>query len=188
MVSSRVRELWGVDFTVVPHGLAEEEVVDFVDHLISRSHDGGSDRGSHAALLKLAELTVVRADEVAESIKEEARQKAEAEAAQIRADAEEEARAQAHQLLATAQDEVTMANPIAVRAEQKAQQIIMSAQREAVEILQAAKQTASEAELLVRKLKDRLANLVVVRAIMARQQAARTELLRQKEASWETWE
>ena len=165
MASNNVKELWGVEFSVVPEGLSEDQVVNFVNGLISRSQEGGTEEDRHSSLFKLAEQTVVEAHKLAESIKEEARKEAEAEVARIRVAAEEAAREQAQQVLVKARGEATAkSSKIIANAEEEAQQALRSTRNEAHEILQAAKQSATdlqsqarmEAEYTVRKLQARL--------------------------------
>ena len=165
MPSNNVKELWGVEFSVVPDGLAEEQVVNYVNGLISRSQEDGAEQDRHSPLFKLAEQTVVEAHQIAESTKEEARREAETEAARIRAKAEENAQEQAQQILETARNEAAAkSNKIVANAEEEAQHILRSTRSEAHDILQAAKQTAEdlqsqaklEAEYTVRKLQAKL--------------------------------
>ena len=165
MGNDSVKELWGVQFFIVPEGLAEEQVVNFVDGLIARSQNGSEGKDHHSALFSLAAQTVVEATNIAESTKEQARQEADAEAARIRSKAEEEAREQARQVLETARNEAhAKSSKIIATADEEAQQTLRSTRREAHEILQAAKQAADdlqaqakiEGELTVQKLKARL--------------------------------
>ena len=75
--------LWGEEFHVVPEGLAEDEVVSFVDDLMEQSRQIRDDQERQASLHRLAEQTVVEADKLAASIKQQARGEAEAEAARL---------------------------------------------------------------------------------------------------------
>jgi hypothetical protein len=43
MEKADVKEHWGVEFRVVPDGLAEDEVVSFVNNLMEQSRVGGDD-------------------------------------------------------------------------------------------------------------------------------------------------
>lgn len=165
MTIDRVKEHWGVDFSIVPEGLAEDQVVNYVNDLVARTQNGREEQDHNSPLFKLAEQTVIEAHKIAESTKEQAIQEAEAEAAKIRMDAEEAALEQARQVLDTTQNEAAAkASTIIGKAEQEAEQVLRSAQREANDILQAAKQTADdvqsqaklEAEFTIRKLQARL--------------------------------
>ncbi len=65
-------KLWGHDFVRAKSGLDEEQVVSFVNGLISE-RDTLIKRQEHlSSLLKLAERTVAEADNVAKQVKEEA--------------------------------------------------------------------------------------------------------------------
>lgn len=86
-----VVELWGHEFSLAKNGLDEAQVVSFVNELISE-RDLLLQRAEHlSTLTKLAEKTIVEADKLAEDIKKEARDEAEAEAKAILAKADEQA-------------------------------------------------------------------------------------------------
>ena len=89
MVSGNAKKLFGTEFSIVPHGLSEEEVVSFVNNLKLEPHNGGFDEKRQSSLITLAEQTVIEAHKLAESIKEQAVRDAEAEAARITKVAEE---------------------------------------------------------------------------------------------------
>ncbi len=167
MAENNVRHLWGTEFSVVPEGLSEGQVVSFVNDLIARSPGNGTEVERHSSLVQLAEKTILEAHKLADSIKEKATRDAEAEAERITKLAHETAREQAARALESAQREAEKnANAVAAQAENQAQQITRKAHREAQDILQAAKQQAAdiasearlEAEYTVRKLTSRVSD------------------------------
>ena len=85
-------ELWGREFNLAKNGLDEAQIVSFVNELISE-RDQLIRRAEHlSTLTKLAEKTVVEADNLAEEIKEETAEQTRAETTAIIAKAEEQAR------------------------------------------------------------------------------------------------
>lgn len=163
-VANNVKKLWGVEFSVVPEGLAEDQVVAFVDSLIAMSGNGQTEQDPQSSLFKFAQKLVVEAQAHASSIKEEAKREAEAEAARIHAEAEEQARQHGQRMVEAAQTEAsTKASEITAKARQEAQQITRLARTEAEDIIQDAHQQAYdlrgqaklEAELTVRRLAAR---------------------------------
>ena len=161
MASNGVKQLWGAEFSVVPEGLSESDVVSFVNDLLERSKGNGAEAERHSSLAQLAEKTVIEAHKLAESIKEQATRDGEAEGEKIAKLAGEKAREQAHRTTEAAENEA-QANlkAVAAQADQQAQETLRKARREAQDILQAAKQQADdvaseaklEAEYTVRKL------------------------------------
>jgi len=84
-------KLWGHDFNRAKSGLDEEQVVSFVNELISE-RDTLIKRQEHlSSLVQLAERTVAEADNIAKQVKEEALEQSKAEADAIIAQAEEQA-------------------------------------------------------------------------------------------------
>jgi len=112
-------ELWGHDFARVRYGLDKEQVVSFVNELISQ-RDTFLHRQEHlSSLTKLAERTIAEADNMAEQTREESAEQAKAEATAIMAKAEE----QAQQMIEEKRTEViTMANREAEAIRADAQQ------------------------------------------------------------------
>jgi len=85
-------ELWGREFNLAKNGLDEAQIVSFVNELISE-RDQLIRRAEHlSTLTKLAEKTVVEADNLAEEIKKETAEQTRAETTAIIAKAEEQAR------------------------------------------------------------------------------------------------
>ena len=167
MAGNNVKHLWGAEFSVVPEGLSEGQVVSFVNDLIARSQGNGAEAERHSSLVQLAEKTILEAHKLAESIKEKATRDAEGEAERITQLAHEKAREQAARVLESAQREVEInANAVAAQAENQALQATRKAHREVQDILQAAKQQAAdvasearlEAEYTVRKLTSRVSD------------------------------
>ena len=147
MATNHVKQIWGTEFSIVPNGLSEEEVVSFVDSLMVRNQDGGAVEKRQSSLIQLAEQTVIEAHKLAESIKEQAVRDGEAEAARITKLAEEKAREQAQRIREAAQEEANAnASEIVANAQQEAQQLGRKARREAQDILQAARQRAEDIE------------------------------------------
>jgi cell division septum initiation protein DivIVA len=84
-------ELWEHQFKKVKNGLDEEEVVSFINELMNE-HKALLERAEHlSSLTKLAEKTIVEADNVAKQVQKEAVDRAKAEANAIVAKAEEQA-------------------------------------------------------------------------------------------------
>jgi len=118
-------ELWGHEFKKAAEGLDKTEVVSFVTELMKKN-ETLLKRAEHlASLTKLAEKTIVEADNVAKQVHNEAEEKAKAEAKAILAEAEEqgqkiieEKRAEA---LARANREV---EDIKAKAQQQAEKLL----------------------------------------------------------------
>jgi F0F1-type ATP synthase membrane subunit b/b' len=86
-----VVELWGHEFKKAAEGLDKTEVVSFVTELIKKN-ETLLKRAEHlASLTKLAEKTIIEADNVAKQVQDEAEELAKAEAKKILAEAEEQA-------------------------------------------------------------------------------------------------
>ena len=83
MAGNNVKHLWGAEFSVVPEGLSEGQVVSFVNDLIARSQGNGAEGERHSSMVQLTEKTILEAHKLAESIKERATRDAEAEAERI---------------------------------------------------------------------------------------------------------
>ena len=83
--------LWGQDFRVVTEGLAETDVVIFVEKLLGRHRERVQQLDHISALNELATKTVEDAQALALSIEEEARARADSEMEKVVADARREA-------------------------------------------------------------------------------------------------
>ena len=160
MEKTYVKELWGVEFPIVARGLAEDDVVSFVNKLMEENRRVKEERERQSSLLKLAEQTVVEADRLAESIKEQARQEAEEEASKIRAASEQQAQEQAQRVVRKAEREAAeRSSAIIDEAKVEAQELTARAQKESQDIIQAtrdkipgiASEARLEAEYIVRR-------------------------------------
>ena len=158
--NANVKELWGVEFRLVPDGLAEEDVVSFVNDLQDKRKQGKGDGEGQASLVKLAEQTVIEADRLAENIKDQARQEAEEQAAAILAASRKGATEEARELVDKAQREVTVQTEAVVsKAKKDADDIVSKARRDAEQVLQSARdqlpgiesEAKLQAEYLVRR-------------------------------------
>jgi vacuolar-type H+-ATPase subunit H len=86
-----VVELWGHEFKKAADGLDKSEVMSFVGELMKK-HEALLKRAEHlSSLTKLAEKTIVEADNVAKQVQSEAEEQAKAEVKAILSDAEEQA-------------------------------------------------------------------------------------------------
>ena len=83
--------LWGQDFRVVTEGLAETDVVVFVEKLLGRHRERVQQLDHLSALNELATKTVEDAQALARSIEDEARAKASSESEEVIAEARREA-------------------------------------------------------------------------------------------------
>jgi vacuolar-type H+-ATPase subunit H len=100
-----VVELWGREFKKVGDGLDKKEVVSFVDELMKK-HEALLKRADHlSSLTKLAEKTIVEADNVAQHVKSEAEEQAKSEAKNILSEAEEQAKSEAKNILSEAEEQ-----------------------------------------------------------------------------------
>lgn len=167
MATNSSKVYWGVKFSVVPNGLAEEEVVSYVNGLMEKAQRSGSATEQQSSLVKLAEQTVIEADRLAERIKEEARKAAEAEADKILKAASDKAQAEVRKLLQKAdKDSVAQSEDMVAKAQREAQDAVEKAGREAQGILDQAREGAEaiqsearlEAEFIVRRTAAQLAD------------------------------
>jgi len=117
--NSDVVELWEHDFAIVRNGLDEEQVISFVNELISQRGTFLQRQEHLSSLTKLAERIAAEADNMAKQTKEEAVEQAKAETTAILAKAEE----QAQQMIEEKRAEViAMANREAEAIRANAQQ------------------------------------------------------------------
>ena len=160
MEMNEVKELWGVQFSVVPEGLAENEVVSYVDDLREEVRKEREERERQASLLKLAEQTVIEADKLAESIKDQARKDAQEEAAGIIAASDGTAQEQANKIKSEAErDAEAQTSATIAKALSGAEEIIAKARKEAQEVIESVREKAAsmeaeaklEAEIIVRR-------------------------------------
>lgn len=124
-MNKNVTTIWNKEFEIVKNGLSEEQVVTFVNELISEQENLLQRQGNLSSLTKLAERTVTEAQKLADEIKKEATDKANEEVSKIIAEAEK----RAEQIFEE------KGNKIITDATQKAEQIKADAQREADQIM-----------------------------------------------------
>lgn len=180
---SKIRELWGRKFKIVKNGLDEAEVFSFIGGLIDQNNALSSKLEHLNSLTKLAERTVIEANNQAQIINKEAEERANANAALITAEAEDKARKDAERITSeseekarqSAQEKISAAEEeaesIKINAEKKGNKIIAeakeraedlvnariaSAQNEAQSILEEAKAKAEEEASLIRQKSEQL--------------------------------
>ena len=92
MSDEKIQNLWGQAFRLVSDGLAEGDVVTFVEKMMSQ-HRKSLNQADHISTLhKLASLTVEEAQELASNIRATAKREAESEASRVLADAQSRAK------------------------------------------------------------------------------------------------
>lgn len=127
-MNATVTEITGRELGIVKDGMDEAEVFTFIGSLIDQNSDLADKLEYLNSLTKLAERTVIIAEEQAKSIKMETEKKARAKAATIIARAEEKAKAEAERIIAEAQES----------AEESAQEKVLLAEQQAQDIIEAA--------------------------------------------------
>jgi cell division septum initiation protein DivIVA len=141
-----VIQLWGHEFKKAGDGLDKAEVVSFVDELMKK-HEALLKRAEHlSSLTKLAEKTIVEADDVAQQVKSEAEEQARSEAKTILSEAEEQAKSEAKAILSEAEEQAQKI------IEEKRAEALARVNRE-VEAIKAKAQQQAEA-LLEEKTKE----------------------------------
>lgn len=118
MSSKSIKNLWGRDFRVVRDGLAETDVVLFVEKLMSGAQENREKLEHLEALHELARRTVEDAERLAVAAKEEGLRLSQEQAASILSDAQQRAQEVVVEAATTAQ----------ARAEEMVEQIVVSAQ------------------------------------------------------------
>jgi cell division septum initiation protein DivIVA len=155
-------ELWGHEFKRVKNGLDEEQIVSFVNELMN-AHKTLLERAEHlSALTKLAEKTIVEADNVAKRLQEEATDQAKVEANKIIAEAEE----QAQKLLQEKSAEAV------VMADKEAETIKAKAQRKAELLLE---EKAKRIQPVLRDITKRLCGELLSQLESLKQQVLASE-------------
>ena len=91
MSTEKAKSLWGQDFRVVSEGLAETDVVIFVEKLMRQHRESLKQLDHIAALHELATKTVEDAEQLASTIREEARMQSDTDSASIVAEAKKTA-------------------------------------------------------------------------------------------------
>ncbi len=120
-MNKNATKLWEREFDIVKNGLSEEQVVAFVDELISDKDTLTQRQKNLASLTKLAERTVTEAQNLAEELKKEAVGEAKSEVSKIISEAE----ARAEQIFEE------KATSIITKANEQAEAIKANAEREA---------------------------------------------------------
>ena len=87
MTTDKVRNLWGQDFRIVQEGLAETDVVIFVERLMRRHRERLKQLDHVTSLHELAKKTVQDAESLSSNIVAEARRESETELARAIAEA-----------------------------------------------------------------------------------------------------
>jgi cell division initiation protein len=126
-----VIQLWGHEFKKAGDGLDKAEVVSFVDELMKK-HEALLKRAEHlSSLTKLAEKTIVEADDVAQQVKSEAEEQAKSEAKTILSEAEEQAQKIIEEKRAEALTRVNReVEAIKAKAQQQAEALLEEKTRE----------------------------------------------------------
>ena len=152
-IGGKVKEIWAQQFSIVKNGLHEAEVSAFIGSLIDQNNDLANKLGHLHSLTRLAEKTVVEAEEQAKRINIETKRKAEARAITIITRAEEKAKAEAERIITEAQQraEVSAQEKVAL-AEQQAQGIIRAAEEKAEAEAQRIRQEAEQLLLRSKQL------------------------------------
>jgi vacuolar-type H+-ATPase subunit H len=144
--SDKVKEIWGQRFRIVKNGLNEDEVSSFISTL-TRQNDELINKVDHlSALTRLAESTVVEAENQAKSIRMQTEQEAKAQAASIVAAAEEQAKLEADKIIAESRQ----------RAEEVAQKRVDLAERQAEETIKNAEARADNARRIAEEEASRI--------------------------------
>ena len=113
--------LGGREFNRVKNGLDEAHVASFIDELIEERDKLAQSQEHIASLTRLAETTVVEADNLATQIKKETAEQAEAESTAITDKTKEQARQMMEQKIAEAEEIANeRANAIKAKAEEEA--------------------------------------------------------------------
>ena len=118
MSGKSVKNLWGRDFRVVRDGLAETDVVLFVEKLMSGAQESRDKLEHVEALHELARRTVEDAERMAVATREEGLRLSQEQAASILSDAQ----------LRAQEVVVEAATSVQARAEEMVQEIVVSAQ------------------------------------------------------------
>ena len=170
-----VIELFGHTFQKVKHGLDEEQIVSFVKQLIDE-RDALIKRQEHVtSLTRLYERTISEADDLAEEIKKEAEEQAQAGAKAILGEAEEQAQQiieeKRSEAVALAQKEV---HTIKANAEKEVEALLKreiaaiqsqlrdTAQRLCDEMLSQAESFKQQAAVFEEKFEEKLSELEMV--------------------------
>ncbi len=174
--NGKTREIWGRHFSVVKQGLDEREVFSFVGTLIERNNEYAEKLEHVDSLVKLAENTIIEADQEAERIRLQALERAGEEARAILARSGEDARSQAQTVLSDAEEAAAVqAATILADAERQAQEKLAAAQQLSREIISSAEEEARQQAGAIRQQ--------AVAHVQATRQRARAFLARSREVA-----
>jgi len=157
--SDKLKEIGGQRFRIVKNGLDEAAVASFISALTRQNNELANKLEHLSALTKLAESTVVEAEEQAKSIRMQAEEEGKAQAASIIGAAEEQAKSEGDKIIAESKQ----------RAEDVAQKRVALAERQAEE-------TIKNAEAKVEEVK-RVAEGQVSRIVAGATEQAKKEAL-----------
>ena len=166
-VDGKLTEICGRQFSIVDNGLDEAEVRAFVASLVDQINDLARKLKHLNSLTKLAERTVIEAEELAKSIRVGARKKANAKATAIITGAEEKGKQIIEEAKKKAKPE---ARKIVSQAEQRGIQIVEEARKKAE---REAKNYLAEAERRARQITKEADQKVENAKGLAREEASR---------------
>ena len=143
--ADKLKVIEGKRFKIVKNGLDEAEVSVFISALSQQNNELASKLEHLSALTKLAESTVVEAENQAKSIVVQAGEEAKAEAAGIIAAAEEQAKSEADRIIAESKQRAeNVAQTRIALAERQAEEAIRNGEARASEVRKAAQEEASQ--------------------------------------------
>ncbi len=144
LTSDKQKMIGGQRFRIVKNGLDEAEVSSFISSLVQQNNELASKVEHLSALTKLAESTVVEAENQAKSVKMQAEEEAKAQAAGIVAAAEEQAKLDADKFIAESKQRAEeVAQSKVAEAERQAEQTIKDAEARADNVKRIAEEDAS---------------------------------------------
>ena len=160
-IDGKVKGIWAQQFSIVKNGLDEAEVSAFIGRLMDQNNDLANKVEHLHSLTRLAERTVVEAEEQAKSIKTRTDEKARARAATIITRAQEEAKAKTEMITTKAEEKARgEAERIIAEAQQRAevsaQEKVALAEQQAQNILKEAMERAEVEAQRIRQESEQL--------------------------------
>lgn len=144
LTSDKVKEIEGQKFRIVKNGLDEAEVSSFISSLVQQNTELANKLEHLSVLTKLAESTVVEAENQAKIIKMRADEEVKAQAASIIASAGEQAKLEADKIIAESKQQAEEAAQAKLAsAERQSQQTLKDAEISADNVKRATKEDAS---------------------------------------------
>jgi vacuolar-type H+-ATPase subunit H len=134
--NGKTKELRRPKFKTVKNGLDEAEVSSYINELTEQNKNLSNKLEHLDSLIRLAEKTVIEADNESQRIKKEIEENANTKAATIVAEAEKKAKTEANNVIVEAQR----------RAEHRTQELIAAAEQQAQSILKDAEAKAEKIE------------------------------------------